>query len=651
MAQGTLTRLTYERLGILLTDAPAYKERGSQYTDLIRVQSMDYGFTHQALDIKAIGSDKLVTRNGQSPVVRAPDVNCNIEYLFAEGQNEIGAGLHVGKDGSVLKNFFDSTTTDDINILVVASSEDENRELNFLTSESDFENYNVIGIGNAYLTSYSYNAAVGQFPTSSLSYAGSNMKYDVYSSSARPTLPAIKPGINNIESSEEVYIDRSQMRDVSHDREGDGHVFDEHHDPEISTTKPGDIKVTITKNSGARGGAKLDEIHAAIQSLSVDLPINRQDIYGMGSNYVFNRKLKLPIIGSLSVDMIVRGYEPDAVDSFLTEADTYDLIIEHPVEKRIVGDKGETYIADSTSTIYRADQNHQYYPFVPDETHTSAFVYLRGVDVTEQWNQGYLEISQSEYEGLRSDTVFAGADDPPPVSDPDPLPTNDSSTGSWLLDENLGYIFYKASLAGWIYTITYTEWVYRDENAPDYIFSSNQGEWVLLSEYVGTKSIHLGQDAFSQINLRSIFYYIAVEENDWRRIPLVKIDRAQSGSKGDTGFSDDGNFYYVCLGGTEWGKIPLTSSNMSSVDDIVYTYTFVHLNNNGTWMKFPVSELNFDVIDFEAAFDVAQNMTFEINRAQLKSQNYTHSIGSEVMVSSSLTFDVTRTDGFRMYFQ
>ena len=180
MAQGTLTRLTYERLGILLTDAPAYKESGTKYTDLIRVQNMDYGFTHQALDIKAIGNDKLVTRNGQSPVVRAPDVNCGIQYLFAEGQNEIGAGLHVGKNGSVLKNFFESTTTDDVNILVVTSNEDNHKDLNFLIGESDFENYNVIGIGNAYLTSYSYEAAVGQLPTSSLSYAGSNMKYDIF---------------------------------------------------------------------------------------------------------------------------------------------------------------------------------------------------------------------------------------------------------------------------------------------------------------------------------------------------------------------------------------------------------------------------------------------------------------------------------------
>ncbi len=494
MAQGTLTRLTYERLGILLTDAPAYKESGTKYTDLIRVQSMDYGFSHQALDIKAIGSDKLVTRDGQSPVVRAPDVNCSIQYLFAEGQNEIGAGLFVGKTGSVLKNFFESTTTDDINVLVVASSEDSHRDLNFLTSESDFENYNVIGIGNAYLTNYSYEAAVGQFPTSSLSYAGSNMKYDIYSASDRPTLPAIKPGVNNVESSEEVYLHSSQMRDASHDREGDGHVFDEHYMPEVSTTKPGDIQVTITKKSGGRGGAKLDKIEAAVQNVSIQLPIERQDIFGMGSNYVFNRKLKLPIIGQLSLDMVVRGYEPDEVDSFLTKADVYELVVSHPVVARILGDQGSFYISNG-------------------------------------------------------------------------------------------------------------------------------------------------------------YYYLAIEKNEWRRVAFVEFTHSVFGNTGDTAFSADGNFYYVCIDGFQWGMIPLTSSNMVSSEDVIYSYTFVHVSNNGTWMKFPVSELPFEIMTLEESFDTAQSIVFEINRAQLKSQNYSHSIGSEVMVSSSLTFDVTKTDGLRMYFQ
>ena len=98
-------------------------------------------------------------------------------------------------------------------------------------------------------------------------------------------------------------------------------------------------------------------------------------------------------------------------------------------------------------------------------------------------------------------------------------------------------------------------------------------------------------------------------------------------------------------------KIPLLPTSETFSGNISYSYTFIYVNNAGLWKKFPITELDFDLIDFETSFDVAQNIVFEINRAQLKSQNYTHSIGSDVMVSSSMTFDVTRTDGLRLYFQ
>ena len=46
MAQGVIDRLTYERLGILLTNSPGFKEEGSIYRNLIRVQGMNYSFAH-----------------------------------------------------------------------------------------------------------------------------------------------------------------------------------------------------------------------------------------------------------------------------------------------------------------------------------------------------------------------------------------------------------------------------------------------------------------------------------------------------------------------------------------------------------------------------------------------------------------------------
>ena len=351
MAQGTINRLTYERLGILLTNAPAYKEQGSKYADLVRVQSMSYGFSHKAIDVKGVGSDRLFTRNGQSPVIQAPDVNCNIEYLFCEGQNESRAGLYIGERSSILKNFISSSTTDDINIIVVASDKDSNRDVNFLKNEQDFNDYNIIGFGNSFLTNYTYKASVGSLPSCSMSYSSSNLRFDIYDQLNRPKFPSVKLGVNNLPSVEELALVPGSFSG-SGSAVGEQYIFNDHYIPEISAVRPGDVRVIMTKISGSRGGARLDYIYAAIQNIEINLPIPRQDIYGMGSNYIFNRKLKLPIIGQLSVDMVLRGYSQTQVNSFLTESDVFELKIDQPVSPRMEGEQGDIYIDKVKSRVY-----------------------------------------------------------------------------------------------------------------------------------------------------------------------------------------------------------------------------------------------------------------------------------------------------------
>ena len=498
MAQGTINRLTYERLGILLTNAPAYKEQGSKYADLVRVQSMSYGFSHKAIDVKGVGSDRLFTRNGQSPVIQAPDVNCNIEYLFCEGQNESRAGLYIGEQSSILKNFISSSTTDDINIIVVASDKDSNRDVNFLKNEQDFNDYNIIGFGNSFLTNYTYKASVGSLPSCSMSYSSSNLRFDIYDQLNRPKFPSVKLGVNNLPSAEELALIPGSFSG-SGGAVGEQHIFDDHYIPEISAIRPGDVKIIMTKISGSRGGARLDYIYAAIQNIEINLPIPRQDIYGMGSNYIFNRKLKLPIVGQLSVDMVLRGYSQTQVNSFLTESDVFELKIDQPVSPRMEGEQGDIYIDKAKSRVY-----------------------------------------------------------------------------------------------------------------------------------------------------------FSIEKNLWKSAGFV-IENMGAGVEGGEYISSDSNFFYMFIQGVEWAKITLTPSSFSrqggQVGEKVASSHFVYVFSLMGWRKFPVTDVDFESLVFNEAVQIGNNITFEINRAQLRSQEYSHSIGSDVMVSSSFSFDVTEKDGLSLYFR
>ena len=134
------------------------------------------------------------------------------------------------------------------------------------------------------------------------------MKFDLYEDANRPTFPSLKLGINdplNPPSQETFSLDSDTF------------------DPDLvyggNVVMPGDILIEINKKAGAYGGVPLESLDAAIQSVSIDVPIPRQSIYGFGSNYVFDRKLKLPIIGSAAIE----------IDSFFTEGSVYDITIKH----------------------------------------------------------------------------------------------------------------------------------------------------------------------------------------------------------------------------------------------------------------------------------------------------------------------------------
>ena len=333
MTQSIINRLTYERIGILLTDSPAYKTSGSIFHNLTRVQDIDYSFAHQLIDIKSVGSDKLMKKDQESPMVRQPEVNIDINYLFSQSKNEEKIGLYVGADYSVLKNFF-SSQTDDINIIIASSRNSGNEDINFLTNFYDF---NVVGVGNCFLSNFRYQASVGQLPTVAISYKGSNMKFDQYDPANKPTLPAIQLGMNNQDSQEEITLNQ--------DKFGDGLS------EQVSSIAPANISIDITKKSGSHGGSPIESVHAAIQNINIDLPIERQDIYGFGSNYVFVRKIKLPIIGQTSIDMILREYSSGEIDSFFQQGAIYDITITHLDRKFVEGSE----VITAPNTIFKIE--------------------------------------------------------------------------------------------------------------------------------------------------------------------------------------------------------------------------------------------------------------------------------------------------------
>ena len=84
-------------------------------------------------------------------------------------------------------------------------------------------------------------------------------------------------------------------------------------------------------------------------------------------------------------------------------------------------------------------------------------------------------------------------------------------------------------------------------------------------------------------------YYIAIEDNTWRRASMANSTRT-SGTKGDTDF--DSNFYYVCFGGTLWGRIALVDSLKSdagNLGDFEYSSDYIYVLTSAGWKEAPIS--------------------------------------------------------------
>ena len=165
-----------------------------------------------------------------------------------------------------------------------------------------FQNLDLIGFGNCYLNSYSLSASIGNFVQCNLSYACSNLSFDIYDYDTVPPSPAVNG--EGIRSTSSVDLPEDQIRDE---------VEDPNEAQSILVLRPGDLEVILTNNKpNSSGGFNLIDLNAsgmAVQSVDVAVNIERKDINGFGSNYIKDRKMQFPILCQLSMSVLARQFE------------------------------------------------------------------------------------------------------------------------------------------------------------------------------------------------------------------------------------------------------------------------------------------------------------------------------------------------------
>jgi hypothetical protein len=262
---------------------------------LNRVQSANYSFDIARQDVNQYGQLGAIDRI----IVEQPTVSLDFSYYANNGHNETGLGFVLGTSKGALADIL-SGGKDIQNYYILVSPEgtDANIDKSVATGQGK-----TIGIGNAGLTSYSIEAAVGGFPTVTVNAEALNMKF--YGATTGYT-PDVNPldGAPNTTTTFNLPLPTTGLG--------------------FTALRPGDITLSVS-------GIGFDASDLKIQSFSLSTDIGRDPIQKLGSKYAFSREITFPVTVTASVEAIVGDIGgTDSLGNALTDivcndANSFDL--------------------------------------------------------------------------------------------------------------------------------------------------------------------------------------------------------------------------------------------------------------------------------------------------------------------------------------
>ena len=300
---------------------------------LQRIQSINYSFDVTRTDVNQFGQLARI----DAIITEAPTVSLDYSYYCQTGENETNIGLDVGfidavdgaddsSAGSCISGILragglGAGNRQDMNTYYIATHP-EGSDAAGNTAEAT----SVISIGNAFMTSYSANATVGDFVTADVNCEGLNMMFESGSAGTvnDPTLDEaagtmkVTPGVGGVTLPVAI-AGTGDSSDASTYTAGSG-------DDDIPMAlRHGDIILSLGNPAlGYNLGAS--EVNAQNFTFSFDL--SRTNLEKLGSRFAYSKEIEFPLSASFDVSFIIGDIDNsdgnsaslDAVENMLNDA-------------------------------------------------------------------------------------------------------------------------------------------------------------------------------------------------------------------------------------------------------------------------------------------------------------------------------------------
>ncbi len=266
-----------------------------QVTQLHRVQSANYSASTRRTPVTQYGQQAPIDQ----VILEPNEVSLDFSYLVTNALNESTLGFIVDNSAQAISGFL-TKETDERNYYVLTVAEGNDA----VGGDSPASNNQVWGVGNGFITSYQFEAAVGSFPSANVSVQALNLV--AYNNSTGQATPAIHP----------VSGTRIQNTTFSLPASASGIVG------QATALKPGDVFLTLVS---PLFGVDLND--AKIQNTRVSVDLGREPLNKLGSHFPFSRELQYPINVSISADALVGDLTTGSLSDILCNDASYDLTV------------------------------------------------------------------------------------------------------------------------------------------------------------------------------------------------------------------------------------------------------------------------------------------------------------------------------------
>ena len=314
------------------------KDHGSVIKQLKRIQSVNYGFTVNRVDINQFGQLSRL----DSIVTEQPTVNMDFSYFLIDGENErlleFNIDGHTNSLSGALSpelyqagnNFF---------LLTVPEARDAVAGDVRLDTDAGFgpQSKTVIALGNGFITDYSVDVSVGSIPTANVTLEGMNLQSDIGETGLN--LPAIRlTDGSKVSDAWEYDADNNQVMHSDWANTCTGlyslpeAVTGYSGCGDIAALRPGDVVIDLqdaslisVSNSGTNQVPQKGTSH--IQSVSLNIPMARTTLQRLGNTFGFSKSLDVPITATMNVSASLSEVKRGNVADLLCDCGFVDLTV------------------------------------------------------------------------------------------------------------------------------------------------------------------------------------------------------------------------------------------------------------------------------------------------------------------------------------